>query len=92
MGAVEGPPCKWPRRIFRSRPSLLCPAPACIGCPARLPSMNMSFLDQLRNLVQQLARGHERRTVVIFSDGFQPMPGKQAYDMLAGYFPSFRSL
>lgn len=54
--------------------------------------VNMSFLDQLRNLVQLFARGHERRTVVMFSDGFQPFPGKQAYDMLAGYFPSFRSL
>jgi VWFA-related protein len=49
--------------------------------------VNMSFLDQLRNLVQQLARGHERRTVVMFSDGFQPFPGKQAYDLLAAYFP-----
>ena len=54
--------------------------------------VNMSFLDQLRNLVLQLAPGHERRTVVMFSDGFQLMPGKQAYDMLAGYFDSFRSL
>jgi VWFA-related protein len=53
--------------------------------------VNMSFLDQLRNLVQQIARGRERRTIVLFSDGFQPTPGKPAYDLLAAYFPSFRS-
>lgn len=54
--------------------------------------VNMSFLDQLRNLVQQLARGHERRTVVMFSDGFQSLPGQQAYELLAAYFGEFRSL
>ncbi len=54
--------------------------------------VNSSFLDQLRNLVQQLARGRERRTIVMFSDGFQLLPGKEAYDLLAGYFESFRSL
>jgi VWFA-related protein len=54
--------------------------------------VNVSFLDQLRNLVQQLTRGHERRTVVMFSDGFQPMPGQQAYELLAAYFGEFRSL
>jgi VWFA-related protein len=48
---------------------------------------NLTFLDQFRALVEQLRRGTGRRTMVLFSDGFQLVPGKQAYELLATYFP-----
>ena len=41
---------------------------------------NMAFLSELRAAVQQVARGTERRTIVLVSDGFQMVPGKQAID------------
>jgi VWFA-related protein len=47
----------------------------------------LSFLSQFRALVQALARGTERRSIILFSDGFQLVPGKEAYELLAAYFP-----
>ena len=47
----------------------------------------LSFLSQFRSLVQGLARGTERRTIILFSDGFQLVPGKEAFELLAAYFP-----
>jgi VWFA-related protein len=47
----------------------------------------LSFLSQFRSLIQGLARGTERRTIVLFSDGFQLVPGKEAFELLAAYFP-----
>jgi VWFA-related protein len=46
----------------------------------------LSFLSQFRTLVQALARGTERRSIILFSDGFQLVPGKEAYELLAAYF------
>jgi VWFA-related protein len=46
-----------------------------------------AFLRQLRSLVQQLAQGTDRRTVVLLSDGFQMVPGREAFDLLTAYFP-----
>ena len=46
----------------------------------------VAFLQQLRNLVESLARGTERRTMVFVSDGFQLVPGKQAFELMAEYF------
>jgi VWFA-related protein len=56
----------------------------------------LSFLNQFRALVQALGRGTERRSIILFSDGFQLVPGKEAFELLAAYFPempfiSFRS-
>jgi VWFA-related protein len=48
---------------------------------------NLTFLDQFRALIEQLRRGTGRRTIVLFSDGFQLVPGKQAYELLGTYFP-----
>ena len=53
---------------------------------------NMVFLSQLRSLVQQLSRGNDRRTFVLISDGFELVPGREAYELLGAYFPEFRSL
>jgi len=47
----------------------------------------LGFLRQFRALVQALARGTERRSIVLFSDGFQLVPGKEAFELLAAYFP-----
>jgi VWFA-related protein len=44
------------------------------------------FLQQFRHLVEQLARGTGRRTLVLFSDGFQMVPGKEAFELLQAYF------
>ena len=47
----------------------------------------LGFLKQFRALVQALARGTERRSIILFSDGFQLVPGKEAFELLAAYFP-----
>ncbi len=47
----------------------------------------VSFLQELRNLVGQLAKESGRRTLMLLSDGFQMVPGKQAFDLLNAYFP-----
>ncbi|HLX46536.1 MAG TPA: VWA domain-containing protein [Bryobacteraceae bacterium] len=52
---------------------------------------NMAFLGELKSAVQQIARGTERRTIVLVSDGFQMVPGKEALDLLIAYFPELRS-
>jgi VWFA-related protein len=52
---------------------------------------NMAFLSQLHSAVQQLTRATDRRTVMLLSDGFQMVPGKQALELLIAYFPELRS-
>jgi VWFA-related protein len=47
----------------------------------------LGFLKQFRSLVQALARGTERRSIILFSDGCQLVPGKEAFELLAAYFP-----
>ncbi len=49
-----------------------------------------TFLDQLRGVVAQLSRGTDRRSLLLISDGFQLVPGKEAYELLRAYFPEFR--
>ena len=46
-----------------------------------------AFLEQLRYLVEDLARETGRRTMVLLSDGFLLLPGKQVFDLLEAYFP-----
>jgi len=53
---------------------------------------NMSFLSQLHSLVQTLSRVAGRRTIVLVSDGFELVPGKEAFELLVAYFPEFRSV
>jgi len=50
-------------------------------------AVTAAFLEQLRYLVQDLARESGRRTLVLISDGFPLLPGKQALDLLEAYFP-----
>jgi len=52
---------------------------------------NVEFLSQFRSLVQQLSSGTDRRTLVLISDGFGLVPGKEAFQLLVAYFPEFRS-
>ena len=52
--------------------------------------LTLSFLSQFRSLVKALARGTERRSIILFSDGFQLAPGKEAFELLAAYFPGIR--
>jgi VWFA-related protein len=82
--------------------------PECAPMKQRLPSearqiatqermAALGFLRQFRALVEELARGTERRHIILLSDGFQLVPGKEAYELLAAYFPeipfiSLRSL
>jgi VWFA-related protein len=47
----------------------------------------ISFLSQFQALVKNLSRGTGRRVIVFISDGFQLVPGKQAFELLASYFP-----
>jgi VWFA-related protein len=53
-------------------------------------TLTVGFLRQFRALVMQLARARDRRTIVLVSDGFQIVPGREAYDLLSAYFPEIR--
>ena len=50
-----------------------------------------SFLSQFYSAVKELSHTTGRRTIVFISDGFQLVPGKQAFELLAAYFPEFQS-
>ena len=50
------------------------------------------FLAQFRSVVEQLARGNGRNTLVLISDGFLMSPGEISYGLLEAYFPEFRSM
>ena len=48
----------------------------------------VTLLSGLRNLVRELSKGTEHRTLLLISDGFQLSPGRDAWAMLAAYhFP-----
>ena len=72
--------------------------PSCNSRKTRLPAqanhlaqqdriLAMAFLDQFKALVQELAKHGGRRTVILFSDGFGMVPGKEAWELLGIYFP-----
>jgi VWFA-related protein len=50
-------------------------------------TLTTEFLQQFRNLVMQLARARDRRTIVLLSDGFEIVPGREAFDLVNAYFP-----
>ena len=50
-------------------------------------TLTIGFLRQFRSLVAQLARGRDRRTIVLLSDGFQIEPGRAAYSLMDAFFP-----
>ena len=50
------------------------------------------FLEQLRAVLEPMSRGTGRRTLVLISDGFQIVPGRDAYSFLAAYFPEIRGV
>jgi VWFA-related protein len=52
----------------------------------------LGFLSQFHSLVEMLARGTERRSIILLSDGFQLVAGREAYELLAAYFPDMTSL
>jgi VWFA-related protein len=47
----------------------------------------VGFLRQFRSLVAQLARARDRRTIVLISDGFQTVPGREALALVNAFFP-----
>lgn len=49
-----------------------------------------AFLRQLRPVVEQFARAAGRRTIVLLSDGFGMVPGREAFELLQAYFPENR--
>ena len=51
----------------------------------------IQFLSQLRSVVDQLAAGRGRRTLVLISDGFLLTPGRASYALLEAYFPDLHS-
>jgi len=50
-------------------------------------TLTVGFLRQFRSLVTQLARGRDRRTIVLLSEGFEIVPGREAYDLVDAFFP-----
>jgi len=50
------------------------------------------FLAEFRSIVEQLARGGGRRTLILISDGFLLAPAKIPFELLQAYFPDIRSL
>ena len=50
-------------------------------------AVTTAFLEQLRYLVEDLSRETGRRSMVLLSDGFLLIPGKQVFDLLEAYFP-----
>ncbi len=51
-----------------------------------------TLLSGLRDLVRQLAKGTEHRTLLLISDGFQLSPGRDAWQLLQAYFPELPRL
>lgn len=47
-----------------------------------------TFLHDFRALIEQLRHGTGRRTIILFSDGFELASGKLAADLLGAYFSS----
>jgi VWFA-related protein len=51
----------------------------------------MQFASEFRAVVEQVARGNGRRTLVLISDGFPLAPGAVPYGLLQAYFSEFHS-
>ncbi len=49
--------------------------------------LTSGFLREFRDLIAQLARGRDRRTVILISGGFQITPGKEARELFNAFFP-----
>ncbi len=50
------------------------------------------FLAQLRAVLEPMSRGTGRRTLILISDGFQMVPGREAYTLLAAFFPDISGI
>jgi len=60
------------------------------GLASEERAFTLAFLDQFRHIVEELARGTGRRTIVLCSDGFQLVPGQELLDLLRAAFPGSR--
>jgi VWFA-related protein len=60
------------------------------GLASEERAYTLAFLGQFRHIVEELARGTERRTIVLCSDGFQLTPGQELVDLLRAAFPGSR--
>jgi len=52
--------------------------------------LTIGFLREFRDLIAQLGRGRDRRTVILISGGFQITPGKEARELFNAFFPPMR--
>jgi VWFA-related protein len=50
-------------------------------------TLTIGFLREFHALISQLARAHDRRTVILLSDGFEIEPGREALALVNAYFP-----
>jgi VWFA-related protein len=62
--------------------------PRARGITAQDEVYTKAFLHDFRTLIEDLRHGAGRRTVILFSDGFELVPGKLAWDLLSAYFSS----
>jgi len=53
-------------------------------------TVTRQYLAQFKSLVAQLARGRDRRTMILMSEGFEIVPGREAYDLMLAFFPDMR--
>jgi VWFA-related protein len=60
------------------------------GLASEERAYTLAFLDQFHHIVEELARGTGRRTIVLCSDGFQLVPGKDLLDLLRAAFSGSR--
>jgi VWFA-related protein len=51
-------------------------------------NLTAGFLQQFRSLVSQLAKDHDRRTIILVSSGFQIDPGREAAELFNAFFPA----
>lgn len=55
-------------------------------------SYTTAFLKEFRDVIENLSKAPGRRSVVLISDGFELIPGKDAVTLLTAYFPEARDL
>jgi VWFA-related protein len=57
------------------------------GAAGEISSSTQNILRQLQDAVQQLGRAPTARTLVLITDGFSLMPGRELFATMAVYFP-----
>ena len=55
-------------------------------------SFTVTLLSQLKSLVAQMTKGHDHRTLLLLSDGFQMSAGREPWRLLVAFFPELREI